>query len=101
MKHTFLRQIDWIKRKTAFRIKALEIALTEVKLQNRTLKDRSAMEKEDLLAQEYNDEWNKSGPSEVILTLEMAKRRITRLNKQIKGQTKQINELTEQVKKME
>lgn len=87
-KHAFLSQIDWIKRKTAFRIKALETALTEVKLKYRTLYDRSLMEKEDQLAQDYNDEWNKGNPAEAIFSIEMAKRKIMRLNKQIKAQTR-------------
>ena len=55
MKHGFLRQMDWIKRKTAFRIKALEIALTEVKLQKRTIIERQNMEQAERESQEFND----------------------------------------------
>ncbi len=36
--------MDWIKRKTAFRIKALETALTEVKLQKKLEEERHEME---------------------------------------------------------
>ena len=47
--------MDWIKRKTAFRIKALEIALTEVKLQKRTIIERQNMEQAERESQEFND----------------------------------------------
>lgn len=59
------------------------------------------MEREDQLAQDYNDEWNKTSPMEAILTIEMARRRIMRMNKQIKGQTKEINSLEEEKKKFD
>ncbi len=80
LKHAFLRQIDWIKRKTAFRIKALETALTEVKLKKQVFINRIEMEREDAAAEDYNEMWN-TGPPEQVQHIEIARKRILRLNR--------------------
>ena len=80
-KHAYLRQIDWIKRKTAFRITALEVALVEVKLLRKREQEWRTMEQEDKRSQEVNEVWNGTNSFEDVKTVEIARKRLMRFDK--------------------
>ena len=105
--HAFLRQIDWIKRKTAFRIKALETALVEVKLQKRTLLERQAMQEAERESQEFNDhirlqeiELHVKDSFDIaeVGSLDLARKRLQRLDKMVKTLNKRLAQVTKDLK---